>query len=201
MNSSRVFFCFLFFLNSFCLHPWHMEVPRPGIKPMPQQRPELQQWQCLVLNLLSHLGISQAEFQTLEVTQGVLVDTAVWSHKKLRVTASSWTVLGKGLGQEEATGQGAAVAVHLILLLDVIFFLKFYLIFSLFSGFPSFFSPFSFVLTFPSPLSDLFSLPSLLILSCCCSCTFASFCVCRCWQPPEELTVIGALFLTWIDFL
>ena len=31
-------------------HPWHAQVPRPEIKPPPQQ------WQCQVLNLLSHQG-------------------------------------------------------------------------------------------------------------------------------------------------
>ena len=35
----------------FWLHPWHVEVPEPGIKPAPQQ------WQCqIILNPLSHQG-------------------------------------------------------------------------------------------------------------------------------------------------
>ena len=34
----------------FWLHPWHVEVPGPGIEPTPQQWPEPQQWQCWILN-------------------------------------------------------------------------------------------------------------------------------------------------------
>ena len=30
----------LLLLFSFWLHPWHVEVPRPGIEPTPQQRPK-----------------------------------------------------------------------------------------------------------------------------------------------------------------
>ena len=37
-------------------HPQHAEVPGPGIKPVPQQQPELLQWQCQILNLLNHTG-------------------------------------------------------------------------------------------------------------------------------------------------
>ena len=33
-------------------HPQHVEVPGPGIEPMPQQLPL--QWQCQILNLLCH---------------------------------------------------------------------------------------------------------------------------------------------------
>ena len=77
-----------------------------------------------------------------------------------------------------------------------------FLAFSAFSGFPSFFSPFSFFFDFPlPPFRSFCSFPSVFLLSCWCSCTLASFCVCRCWHPPEELTVIWALFLTWNDFL
>ena len=36
--------------------PWHAEVPRPGIKRVPQQWPEPQQGQCQIFNLLSHQG-------------------------------------------------------------------------------------------------------------------------------------------------
>ena len=32
------------------------KVPRVEIEPMPQQQPELLQWQCQVLNLLCHRG-------------------------------------------------------------------------------------------------------------------------------------------------
>ena len=38
------------------LHLWHMEVPGPGIEPMPWQPFQLQQWQCWIVNLLSHQG-------------------------------------------------------------------------------------------------------------------------------------------------
>ena len=38
----------------FSLHLLHAEVPKLGIKPPPQQRPEPQQWQCWILNLLCH---------------------------------------------------------------------------------------------------------------------------------------------------
>ena len=36
---------FLFFVFVFVLHPWHKEVPRPGMEPAAQQCPEPQQWQ------------------------------------------------------------------------------------------------------------------------------------------------------------
>ena len=36
--------------------PWYMEVPGSGIKPIPQWQPEPQQWQCRILNPLSHWG-------------------------------------------------------------------------------------------------------------------------------------------------
>ena len=40
---------FFFFLQ-------HVEVPRPGIEPVPKQQPEPLQWQYHILNLLSHTG-------------------------------------------------------------------------------------------------------------------------------------------------
>ena len=43
----------------FWLCPHHVEVPRPGIKPASQQQPEPQQWQCGILNLPNHQGISK----------------------------------------------------------------------------------------------------------------------------------------------
>ena len=53
----------LFFVCSFvCLFvcflscPWHVKVPRPGIKSGPQQQPEPQQRQCQILNTLYHQG-------------------------------------------------------------------------------------------------------------------------------------------------
>ena len=40
-------------LWTFCC-PWHVQVPRPGNEPVPQQRPTPQQWQCQILNPLNH---------------------------------------------------------------------------------------------------------------------------------------------------
>ena len=37
LHPSYFFFFFLFFLFFFWLHPWHAEMPRPGIEPAPQQ--------------------------------------------------------------------------------------------------------------------------------------------------------------------
>ena len=39
------------------LHPWHVEFGARD-QPVPQQWPEPQQWQCQILNLLSHTGTS-----------------------------------------------------------------------------------------------------------------------------------------------
>ena len=39
-----------------CPQSHHMEVPRPGIQPVPQQWPKPKQWQHQVLNPLSHQG-------------------------------------------------------------------------------------------------------------------------------------------------
>ena len=44
------------FLPYFLPHPWHAEVPRPGIEPAPRQQPKPLQWQCQILNLLCHQG-------------------------------------------------------------------------------------------------------------------------------------------------
>ena len=54
-KKKRIFFCVccLFVLGGFWLCPQHVEFPEPGIKPVPQ-RPEPLQWQCQILNLLSH---------------------------------------------------------------------------------------------------------------------------------------------------
>ena len=46
----------IFFFFPFWPPLWHVEVPRPGIKPMPSQWPKLQQWQCQILNPLGHQG-------------------------------------------------------------------------------------------------------------------------------------------------
>ena len=42
--------------------PWHVDVPRPGIEPMPQQWPEPQQWQRWILNPLCHQGTPKLSF-------------------------------------------------------------------------------------------------------------------------------------------
>ena len=50
-------YSFVFFLVGLgwgALHPPHVETPRPGVKPAPQQWPGPQRWQCQILNLLSH---------------------------------------------------------------------------------------------------------------------------------------------------
>ena len=44
-------FIYLFF---FWQLVWHVEIHGPGIDPKPQQQPEPRQWQCLILNPLSH---------------------------------------------------------------------------------------------------------------------------------------------------
>ena len=56
--SSNCCFCFHSFIHSF-FWPYlrHVEVPRLGIEPVPQQWPESLQWQCQILNLLSHTGV------------------------------------------------------------------------------------------------------------------------------------------------
>ena len=50
----KYFFLFLKLIIYFGL--WHVEVPGPGIKPTPQQQPELLQWQCWILNPLHWAG-------------------------------------------------------------------------------------------------------------------------------------------------
>ena len=40
----------------FLVYLWHVEVPEPGIEPVPQQRPEPLQQQCWILNPLHHKG-------------------------------------------------------------------------------------------------------------------------------------------------
>ena len=47
----ELLFIYLFIIFWPCL--WHVEVPRPEIKPMPQQWPEPVQWQCWNLKSLS----------------------------------------------------------------------------------------------------------------------------------------------------
>ena len=47
---------FICFAHLFWPCLWHVEVPGPGIESMPQQLPELLQWQHQTLNLLCHKG-------------------------------------------------------------------------------------------------------------------------------------------------
>ena len=47
-----------------------MEVPGPGIEPVPQQWHRLPQWQCLTLNLLHHKGIPEDSFSLFHVMKG-----------------------------------------------------------------------------------------------------------------------------------
>ena len=54
LNFHSWFFTFFFF---FLLHPWHVEVLKPGIKTTPQQQQaKLLQWQLQTLQRLSHKG-------------------------------------------------------------------------------------------------------------------------------------------------
>ena len=53
-TSSHLSFSFFFFFLE--PHLRHMEVPGPGIEPMPQQQLKSQKWECPILNLLSHQG-------------------------------------------------------------------------------------------------------------------------------------------------
>ena len=60
VSSQSRFCCFVFLriLGVLWLHPWHVEVPGPGIEPMPWlwHVPQLQP--CWILNLLCHMGTS-----------------------------------------------------------------------------------------------------------------------------------------------
>ena len=51
--------------NFFWSHQWHVEVPAPGIELMSQQWLESQQWQCQILNPLSHQGTPETQLLTL----------------------------------------------------------------------------------------------------------------------------------------
>ena len=46
-------YCGFFFFKFFWSHLWQVEVPGPGIKPVPQQWPKSLEWQCWILNPLS----------------------------------------------------------------------------------------------------------------------------------------------------
>ena len=53
-HSQEVIFFFSFFF--FWPSPCHAEVPGPGMRPMSEQWPELQQWQCQIHKRMSHQG-------------------------------------------------------------------------------------------------------------------------------------------------
>ena len=60
-KTDDVFFCFCFYFYFWpCL--WHVKVPWPGVKPVPQQWPEPLPWQCQILNLVSHQGTPRMWF-------------------------------------------------------------------------------------------------------------------------------------------
>ena len=44
--NSHVLKLTILILYFFWLCPWHVEIPRPGTEPAPQQRPELLRWHC-----------------------------------------------------------------------------------------------------------------------------------------------------------
>ena len=50
----ELYICFPFLSFWPCL--WHADIPKPGIKPVPQQPPEPQKWQLWILNSLCHKG-------------------------------------------------------------------------------------------------------------------------------------------------
>ena len=54
LNSSMVSARLYLSIYLFRPHLWHVEIPRPGIEPVPQQWPKLLQWQCWILNPLQH---------------------------------------------------------------------------------------------------------------------------------------------------
>ena len=54
---------------------WHAEIPGPGVESMPQWRPEQLQWQCQILNPLSHTVIPGLSFLTLSIYSLFL-----WTH-------------------------------------------------------------------------------------------------------------------------
>ena len=69
--SGKIKLHFSFFLQGWgmggMLHPWHMEVPGPGIKPMPQQWIEATGVTMMHSYLLSHKETSYYGFWTIEV--------------------------------------------------------------------------------------------------------------------------------------
>ena len=78
----------------FWLCPWHVEVPRPGIKPTPQQHSELHQWQCQILNPLCHQGTLKYVFKKQQIPGGFLqiVNLPI---SKTTLPTSLWTTSEK----------------------------------------------------------------------------------------------------------
>ena len=58
----------------------HVQVPGPGIKPVPQQWPEPQQSQHLILNLLCHKGTHSFPFNILALASLLLVIPGPWDY-------------------------------------------------------------------------------------------------------------------------
>ena len=61
IGRSFVFFFFLW------LYLWHEEVPGPGVKLVPQQRPKIPQWQYQILNPLGHMGTLRDPFLSFKI--------------------------------------------------------------------------------------------------------------------------------------
>ena len=81
------------------LHPWHVEVPGPGIEPAPQQWLEPLRWQCLFLNLLPTRILCQPSFLSLFLFfcfffgGGACMPTAYgssWARDQTQTTALIW---------------------------------------------------------------------------------------------------------------
>ena len=61
------FSCCFFLGGAGRSHPWHVEVPRPGIKPTPQQQPRPLQWHCQILNSLCHKKTPETKYLFLTI--------------------------------------------------------------------------------------------------------------------------------------
>ena len=72
----------------FWLCPWHVEVPGPGIKPAPELWPEPLQWQCWILNPLSHKGTP--------IKFSILVIDCTWKKFFFGFAHDIWKFLGRG---------------------------------------------------------------------------------------------------------
>ena len=85
-------YIYIFFLP--CL--WHVEVPTPGIKTIPQQWPKPQQWQCQILNPLHHKGIPKYTWyfdKELQKSKGGKRPSFLAERKRLHLRRTSLKVL------------------------------------------------------------------------------------------------------------